>query len=203
MSEKNYPAISILVIFVVLIIILGFIFYRPNNTPQPLSIYKVDPSGSITPTTGQEPIIHYWRSYENKEYNFTLAVPKNWNEQEYKAQLNGGAFIAFSPDSLPCETCTYFGDGFFSIRVYNEKSYPELYAEFQKRMKNLGKHADYRGVYLGEKVGVAFANTVAVEHQGWVYEVALDKDDGKADINNSPIFKHVLASFKFTTLFNN
>lgn len=175
---------------------LGVVFYlkSPIFHPQLKSI--------ISPTKvpeASEPDIDAWTTYSNKKYNFAIEVPAKWHEQDYSAFFgNNSALIAFSPKPLPCEMCSYLHDGYFSVRIYNEQTDPELYKIYSEKLEDPEKNE----VEIGSKMGVSFANSVAVENQGWIYELSLDKDEGTAKIADSKIFQRVVSSFRFTSIFN-
>jgi hypothetical protein len=135
-------------------------------------------------------------------YNFTAEVPSDWNEEDYMpSYATGGTLIAFSPDPLPCNTCSYYYSGYFSIRIFSQTSDPESYALFTQKVQQLGKNPEYKEANLGNKKAVAFANTIATENQGWVYELSLDRDQGNTNIEESEIFQKVASSFTFINLF--
>jgi len=53
-------------------------------------------------------------------------------------------------------------------------------------------------------MGVSSKNSIAIENQGWAYELLLDKDgDDSKKSSDSKIFQRAISSLKFTGLFNN
>ncbi|HVZ12532.1 MAG TPA: hypothetical protein VG965_05900, partial [Patescibacteria group bacterium] len=155
---------------------------------------------AVSPTVEVEPEVNNWMPYNNDKFNFSINVPDGWKSQDYSSQANGGAQIAFSPNSLPCDTCTYFYDGFFSIKIYNQKTSPDAYADYQQRLAFIGKKEGYQQIKIGAAQGVLAANTVALASQGYIYELSLDEDHGSKNAVDSKIFMNVLSSIKFTGL---
>ena len=86
------------------------------------------------------------------------------------------------------------------MRIYNEKTDPDYYKDFQARMANIGKVEGYQGIQLGENKGVLSANTLAIEHLNNVYELTLDTNAGNSKVNDSKLFQHAVTTFKFTGL---
>lgn len=166
------------------------------------STYALSPTP--TPPGAAEPEVTSWKTYHNDKYNFALDMPADWHVQDYSAFFNNkGTLIAFSPTPLPCETCSYLHDGYFSVRIYNQQTDPQLYDIYKQNVAKLGNDANYRQVTIGSKPALLYGNIVTVENQGWLYEFSLDKDDGKADIMKATIFQRALTSFTFTSLFDN
>jgi len=200
---KNDQLITALIgILLCILLILGaviFISFRPQKPIEPFSTFSLTPSPSLSP--GTEPEVASYKIYLNDSFYFSLAMPEEWFVQDFsKAHPQGGSIVAFSPEKLPCESCTYFRNGFYSIHIYNKTSFPEQYAAFQQKMAAVGKHKDYRAVQIGGRDGVFSPDSVAVEHQGWVYEFRLDKDIGKKNIAESKILVKALTTFQFTGL---
>jgi hypothetical protein len=206
MSEDKHKFILVASIaLLILCIAVGAIYYRgPKiNVDELKSSLDLNPKASGSASI--DPIVTAWKVYSNPQYQFTITVPDSWNIVDYtRAHPNGGTLLAFSPDQLPCDTCSYLRNGYFSIRIFNQKTYPEYYAQFAQRPLKVGKDPAYREVMIGNKKGIAFANTVAIEDKGWVYEFALDRNDGKDSYMDSEIFQKVVLSFSSTdTLFDN
>lgn len=200
-NDRQYLLLFILPVIVVSIFIAFFAFRQQNDALKPLSTLDVNPSDSTSEGITVDPVVKGWRTYAHTQYSFSLEVPMDWNEQEYlPLQPTGGTLIAFSQDTLPCKTCSYFRDGFFSVKVYSEKSDPDFYRDFMQRSQSVGKREGYQGVVLGGKNGVLFGNVAAVENQGWVYEISLDTNDGNGKIIDSQIMQKVLSSLSFTHL---
>ena len=203
MSEENRSAtLFILIVVALFLFFLGIIFFlsQGKDALSQLSTFNVEPTQKQTPSG--EPEVTSWRVYAHPTYNFTVEMPEGWNVQDYAAAYgNNGTRVAFSPDPLPCETCSYFYSGHFSIRVFNHQTDPESYAMFAQRVNAIGKNPAYKEALLGTTKAVAFANTITTEQQGWVYELSLDKDQGAKDIMTSKIMQKVASSFAFTNLF--
>lgn len=206
MEEKVSGAwIFVAIITGVVLIAVGMlILHKPSNI-QPESTYSLDQKKPAAQKGFSDPLVDSYRTYSNQTYNFTIDVPATWHEQEYPSpQPNGGFMVAFGPDDLPCKTCTYFRNGFFSIRLFNQKSDPDYYKDFQVRLQNAGKAKDSQAVQLGKYKGVISGNTVAFDHLDWVYELSLDANDGNLGVNDSKIFQRAITSFHFIELiFNN
>ena len=206
MYKPQSTILTVLFIAAIGLLIAGFVISQKKDTTQaqdikPVSTYDVNPSPNVSPTVVPEPEIMAWRAYGNESYNFSIEVPDGWRVVDYSSLYpSGGTVIAFSPDPLPCKTCTYFRDGFFSIKIYNERTDPIFYTNFKQRMQGLGKKKEYLQFQVDGKTGVYFSNIAAVENQGWVYEFSYDKEKGSGDAVASKIFQHVLSSFKFTKL---
>lgn len=202
MSEKQNAVLLMLFILLFGLFVFGLIFYQQQGGQdsfgaQPQSSLVLSPTGK--PPLPPEPKVFSWRTYTNDTFNFTIDVPEGWREQDYVGSYkDGGTLVAFSPDPLPCPTCSYFHNGFFSVRVYSQRSDPVYYADFANRVKSLGKKPGYQGVALDKAQGVAFANTIAVEKNGWVYELSLDRGEGQANIMDSEIFQKAATSFRLT-----
>lgn len=190
-----------IIIGVALIFVGAFILHQKENI-KPESTFSLDkPVSNEQPGPFKDPRVETWRTYSNPTYNFSLEVPADWHEQEYpQASPNGGFIIAFSPNDLPCKTCTYFRNGFYSIRLFNQKSDPDYYKDFASRLANAGKSKELQGVQLGKYKGVISLNTVAFDHEDWVYELSLDAKDGTLSVNDSKIFQHAVTTFRFNEL---
>lgn len=185
-----------------LIIIVGAIYYRSDTTYNIPSTFSLSPTPIPSPTKALEPFVGTWATYNNDKYNFTIDYPSNWIQQEYDQQ--SGFRIAFSPNTLPCKDCTYVHEGYYSVRVYNQKTDSLSYTDFTTRMKNAGKSKDYLLIRIDDKSAVLFANTVALENNGWVYEISLDTNNGNENVIDSKLFQKAATSLKFTyLLFNN
>ncbi len=203
MTEKRQIQLLISLIVVGLLVILSIIFYPQQvarkDVPQ-VSTYSLSPTQGISPTPEAE--ITEWKSYSNDTYHFSITVPEKWYIQDYAgATVNGGTLIAFSPDKLPCPTCTYFFNGYFSIKIYNQKTDPGFYALFKERMNASSKDKNYQAIALNKDKGVIASNTLALEHEGWIYEFSLDIDQGKKKISDSKVIQKVISSISFTNLF--
>lgn len=203
MNDKKY----FLIIMGVLLLVAGFIVYgvmssQTASLPKPVSQLVLSPSPFQSPTPAPEPVVSSWRTYSNEQYNFTLEVPEGWVEQDYARNYpNGGTVVAFSPDSLPCATCTYVSEGYFSVRVYNQKTQPDQYEAFIERIKKIGKDPNYKQVALDRKPGVYSGRTISIENERWVYELSVDKPNIEA--LESYIFQRAATTFKFTFLLFN
>ena len=202
-SAKVYWIIVTVAVFA----LLGLMFVLACKPGKQENVFQSNLvlSPMISPTTpASEPVITSWKTYSNDTYNFTIWYPDGWNQQDYSSfYQNGGTLIAFSPDSLPCPTCSYVKNGFYSIRIYNSNTDPEPYSEFTKRMQLIGKNKDYFAAKMDGASGVYSGKTIAVENKGWVYEVTLDKDLGQEKAFDSKIFKQSAESLKFTNLIFN
>jgi hypothetical protein len=205
-NKVLFTTLSMLaVISIVLIIVATNISGKKDMAKEedmkPVSTFDLNPSPKVSPTPIPEPEIADWRIYSNDQYNFSIEVPQDWYQEDYSSLYQtGGTVIAFSPTKLPCKTCTYFRDGYFSIKIFNQQTDPIFYTAFTERKNNLGKNKEYIEIQLDKKPGVYFANIADVENQGWVYEFSFDKDQGKANAIESKIFQHVLFTMKFTKL---
>lgn len=203
--NAKYGLISVLLLLgVVAAVIVGVIYFPRQDQVEFKSTY--DPNGAV-PTVAVSPtpeqLIFQWDPYDNSEYNFSLEYPSGWQEVDYKAVYkNGGTLIAFSPTALPCPTCSYIKDGYFSLKIYNAKTSPQDYTEFQKRVAGMKQSKEYLGIQLDGAPGVFYGKLATVENNGWVYEFSLDKDRGTSTDNplESKIFLHALTTFKFTNL---
>ena len=148
--------------------------------------------------------IQAWVPYDNATHNVSFNVPAGWNIQDYSVFINnGGGFVAFSPRQLPCSTCSYLNDGYFSLRIFNQQTDPSLYALFAERVKKSQEDpTGFKNIKLDEKTGLVYQNTAAVENDGWIYEISLDENGGVDPIENNPIMKQIFTSWKFTKLFH-
>ena len=206
MSKQQITILTILLIAALFLIISGTIVSQKKDQIQSpeiksVSTFDISPSPKLSPTAEPDPIVNEWREYNNEQYNFSITIPSDWNVEDYASLYpSGGTLIAFSPTRLPCKTCTYFRDGYMSIKIYNEKTDPIFYTNFKQRMSNLGKKKEYFQFQIDNKTGVYLANVAAIENQGWVYEISYDKDKGTADAIQSKLFQKILSSFKFTKL---
>ena len=205
MTEEKMRVVFVLLFFFLIgLIVLGiFYMYKPGINDEAIRAAQ-----GISPTIPQgdtpEPTVSQWRTYTHPVYNVSFTIPDGWNEQDYAAlQQQGGALVAFSPSELPCGSCSYIRNGYLALRIFNPTTDPEYYTLFQNRVKALGKNKAYSQVSVGEKPAIRAGNTIAVEHNGWVYEFTLDKNTGTATIDGSSIFKQVINSVKFNeNLFN-
>lgn len=197
MSDAGRYIFISLVFLLIGVIIVGVIYAQKQKLDSTLpSVTKSSDSLSATP--GPDPEITEWKAYTNAPYRFSLTVPAAWYSQDYQAMHpSGGTLIAFGPDPLPCSDCSYIRNGYLSLRIFNEKTDPEYYALYANRVKLLGRSKEYKEAVIGEKHGVATDTTVAVEQNGWVYEFTLDKNDGKAKIEDAAIFNRIVNSLTF------
>jgi hypothetical protein len=204
--SDNYKATlyTAIVIGIVLVAVGALIHYRSTSI-KPESTFDINhPASQSATTVTAEPLIDAWRTYINSSYNFSVDVPSEWKEQGYPAPLPSGSFlVAFGPDKLPCRTCTYFRNGYYSVKIYNQTTDPDYFKDFEGRMANVGKSKDFIGLTLGEYKGVLNGNTVAFDHKDWIYELNLDANNGSMSINDSKIFQRAVNSFKFTGLLFN
>jgi len=204
-ENKTYYIPFFIPVIALIVIAFGLMIYFQKKVPL-----SAGPSGSGFSLTGtpavsgaktEEPLVLKWVTYQNAKYYFSLEVPEGWKQQDYAAfYTNGATVIAFSPNDLPCGTCSYFQDGYFSVRIYNEKTSPELYSRFAEIKKALGKVKEVIPVTIAGHTGALYENTISVEYNGWVYEFVLDKDKGNASIGESKIFQRVANSLQFTDL---
>ena len=205
---KKYASTLYTILGIILVAAIFFVIYHPptfTKSIKPTSTLDLNPIPStIASEISAEPTIGAWKTYTNDQFGFTINVPDGWYLQQYTSISNKGeTLIAFSPNPLPCQTCTYIHDGYFSIRIYNQTTSPIYYEDFQQRIKSAGRQKDYIPVSIDKKPGVLYANTVAFEYQGWVYEFSLDTDDGKANINNSQLAQKILTSMNFNNVIFN
>lgn len=207
MQEEKISGAWIFVTIIsgIILIAAGVLILRRDESIKPESTFSLTPTTSVQNSGFKEPYVDSWKTYNNATYNFTIDVPSTWQQQEYPSpQPNGGFMVAFGPDKLPCSTCTYFRNGFYSVHLYNQKSDPDYYKDFQARLQNAGKSKDLQGVQLGKYKGVISGNTIAFDHNDWVYELTLDVQNGTLGINDSKIFQKAVTSFHFSELlFNN
>ncbi len=202
--QKGASIVSF-IFLIVLIVIAGVVIYNNKSTPEMPSSFSLSPTPIVTiqPTKAPDPIVTTWTTYSNDKYSFTLNIPDGWSQQEYTPE-SGGMIVAFSPDkNLPCGTCTYVHDGYFSIKIFNGTTDAPAYKDFITHSQNIGKNAEYVGIQLDGIKGVLYANTVAVENHGWVYEASLDTNNGNDKVLNSQIFQKAASSLKFTYLIFN
>lgn len=199
----KHTAIAGAILIVVLLSIVGAVIYgQSGNTINTTSTLVLSPTPSLSPTKTPEPLITSWKTYQNDTYNFSLSVPDSWNQQEYTPQ-SGNFQIAFSPNSLPCSTCTYVHEGYFSVKIFNQKTDAQAYTLFTQRKQSVGKSNDYKEVQLAGKTGVMNSNSIDLENNGWVYELSLDKDNGTDQVTDSQIFQKAALSLQFTNLLFN
>lgn len=184
------------------VLFLGFMFYSPKNSDKStVSTYSWSSSPALSQIPTGEPEVDSWVPFTNDTYLFSMNVPEGWKSQDFQASHpKGGTLIAFSPNDLPCDTCTYIHDGYFSLKIYNAKTDPQAYADFQTKMKNVGKNPEIQGVYIDQKVAELSGSSVAVENQGWVYEFTLDANPENKKLLETKIFQKWVTSFRFTGL---
>lgn len=201
--------LQLLLLFVIIvpILILGALFSintfsKPQKEDVSISSLVLDPSPTVPEEVStKDPEVTTFRLYNNDPYNFTLTVPSDWKEADYsKTRPGGGTLIAFSPSPLPCDSCTYFHDGYLSVRIYNQKTSPQEYAVYMKASQSVGKSKEYQPVLLDNKKGIFSEHNLFIENNGWVYEFVFDKDNGKAKITESPLFQKIVTSVKFTNI---
>ena len=187
-----------------LLSLIGIMIYYlmpTKKSVETISTFSLSPTSPPAQKTPTEPLVEKWQVYANEQFNFSLQIPDKWHVQDYaKIYPNGGTLIAFSPDPLPCDTCTYFRNGYFSLRLFNEKSSPESYILYTQRMKAVGKNKEYQGVKIKEATGVMSANLLAFEHEGWVYEFSLDYNNGSMRIIDSSLMQKIILSISYTGL---
>ena len=203
MEGKNTVAWVSALLVIAGIGILGFLFYyHPNEANPTFSSIVLSPTPEISGAQiAADPEVTSWKPYDNPTYLFQINVPEGWDIQDYKDNFqHGGTLIAFSPTALPCSTCTYVHDGFLSIKIFNASTDAASYANFQTKLKSVGKDPQVLGVYVDQKVGVMVGSSIDVENQGWVYEFNYDVNNGEAKPFDSKLFQQMLSSFQFTGL---
>ena len=196
--EKHAPLISLFIV-IMLLFVGGFFLYH-QNTPTPVaSTFVLTPSPIATPTKPPEPVVTTWTTYKNDKYNFTINYPDGWNQQEFTLP-SGGFLVAFSPTSLPCATCTYVHEGYYSVKVYNQTTDPKTYADYAAAKQTLGKSKDVIAIHMGGIQGILYGNTAAVENHNWIYAVTLDSNNGTDNALSSQLFQKAASSLQFTYL---
>ncbi len=196
-NKSQYTALLALLGIIIVLGVVGLLVYQKSVTYQPQSTLNLGPT-TAPKKASAEPPVDTWKTYNNDKYNFAIGAPDTWQQQEY--DQNGGMLVAFGPNSLPCVTCSYLKNGYFSVKIFNQKSDPDYYKAFQAKMSNIGKTKDYQGITLGKDKGVMTSNTIDIEDRTWVYELSLDANGGNEKISDSKIFQKAMSSFKFTGL---
>lgn len=196
---NKYTTLGGFILLAVVTLIIGTMIYHSNNAYSTVSTFSLSPTPQVTPTKTPEPIITSWDIYTNDKFNFTISYPQGWNHQEYKGPY-GATLIAFSPDDLPCSNCTYIHNGFFSIKIFNQKTDQQAYTDYTASKQQVGRNAQYIPVQLDGKPAVVFENTVALEYNGNVFEFVLDTDNGNDKATDSKIFQKAVLSLHFTNL---
>jgi hypothetical protein len=188
-----------IMLFVLLgVIVVGVLYAQKQKLDSTLPTIATT-ANSLSATPGPDPQIATWKVYTNPLYRFSLNIPADWYIQDYQAMHpSGGTMIAMGPEPLPCGDCSYIRNGYLSLRIFNEKTDPEYYALYANRVKLLGRAKEYKQAVIGDKTGIATATTIALEQNGWVYEFTLDKNDGKANIDDSEIFRKIVNSLTFS-----
>lgn len=186
--------------FVVLgIVLVGFFLYHKNDPLPVSSTFVLTPSPVLSPTQAPEPVVTSWTTYKNDTYNFTIDVPDGWNQQEITPP-SGGLIVAFSPNALPCKTCTYVHEGYYSVRIFNNTTDQQAYADFTSKMQAIGKSKEILPIKLNNVTGFLLGNIAAVQNHGWVYEVVLDTNNGNDKALDSQLFQKAASSLAFTYL---
>lgn len=158
------------------------------------------PAKQTVKQTSGEPVVYSWEKYDNDKYQFSLDIPEGWHKQEYNVEPPyGGTIIAFSPNSLPCGTCSYIRDGFFSIRIYDQNSAPGDFALFAQRYKS-NDAKDFRKINIAGGVGILTASAISATHENKIFEMSLDNYNKEANISTSQIFSKFVFSLTFTDL---
>lgn len=201
MSDNFKATLYTVIVIGIVLVAVGLLIHYKQSDIRPESTFDFNAPQKNTQATIKEPIITDWRTYANSSYNFSVDVPSNWQEQEYPSPMPSGTFlVAFGPEKLPCKTCTYFRNGYYSVKIYNQTSDPDYFKDFEGRMANVGKSREFIGIQLGDYKGVINGNTVAFDHKDWVYELNLDASNASMKITDSQIFQRAINSFKFTGL---
>src|SRR5206468_218448 len=100
-------------------------------------------------SNSSDPDIQTWTPYENTTYNIGFDYPADWNTQDYSSFYNtGGGFVAFSPDELPCSSCSYLNNGYFSFRAYNQTTDPALYNLYLSKTKKVENDPTYKKISM-------------------------------------------------------
>lgn len=181
-------------------LLVGFMLYHKSSPPPPTaSTFVLTPSPILTPTKPPEPMVTSWTTYKNDKYNFTINVPEGWNQQEFPLPI-GGFLVAFSPNALPCATCTYVHEGYYSVKVYNQTTDPKAYTDYTAAKQTLGKSKDVIPIHMGGLSGILYGNTAVVENHNWIYAVTLDNDNGTDSALSSQLFQKAASSLQFTYL---
>jgi len=198
MSESGGRIVVVSLTLIIIVVILVAVFSAQKQKLDTTLPGVPTPTDSLLSSTGPEPEIAEWKKFTNEQYHFSITYPEKWYVQDFQ-ELHpaGGTLIAFGPDELPCGNCSYNRNGYLSLKVYNEKTDPELYAFYTMRVKAIGKSKDYRQVSFNNLQGVATDTTVTLEHNGWVYEFTLDKNNGSAKVDTAPIFQKIVSSLSF------
>jgi hypothetical protein len=200
-GEKYYIIFLLFLLLAGIFVMIQIQFFqqKPGNTGNKLSTFSLTPT--ITVQVKQEPRVDSWQRYSNATYSVSFDIPKEWQQQDYaKFYPDGGTLLAFSPDPLPCDTCTYFQNGYFSVRIFNQQTDPVLYEAYLQKVQAVGKNKDYQVVAMGGEQGILAGSTITVAHQQWIYEFALDVNQGTMPVTDSKIFQKAVSSVAFDTL---
>ena len=199
--DKSYiPVLGFLIFFTIIVVGIVLFFSQQKTESVPLSSFSLSPTTpQATPSFSSEPVVTTWQTYENAPHEFRIQYPSGWQTQEYPSQT-GSMRIAFSPDQLPCGTCSYNQNGYFSILIYNTDTDPLLYSTFMERMGKVGKVAGYIPITILDSQGVFSENSAAFEYKGWVYDFVFDAHKSTLHPAESKIFQKALSSFEPTGL---
>lgn len=197
MEKQNQIILYVFVIASVLLV--GFMLYHKSSPTPPPSTFVLTPSPILTPTKTPEPVITSWTTYKNDKYNFTIAFPDGWKQQEFTLPT-GGFLVAFSPNALPCSSCTYIHEGYYSVKVYNQSTDPKLFADYSAAKQSLGKSKDVLPIHMGGLSGILYGNSAVVENHNWIYAVTLDNNNGTDSPLSSQLFQKAASSLQFTYL---
>ena len=196
---EKYNGLIGLGIFVIFFVIIGFFVYHQNQPTLVTSSLVLTPSPAVSPSPTTPPQVDSWHTYTNSTYNFTIDAPTGWNQQEF-TPATGNFIVAFSPNTLPCATCTYVHDGYFSVIVYTQQTDPQRYKAYTQNMQNAGKDKNIIPVTLEGIHGILVGNEISIPNHGYIYELSLDTNDGNDSALKSDIFKHAANTFHFTYL---
>lgn len=204
MNDQQYISVGIVTILGIglLVFVITFFLPKPQTFQSSLDVIASPTSTPTGVSLGDEPDITEWKAYTNEKYSFSIDVPLGWNSEDYSAFFNNGStLIAFSPTQLPCATCSYVHDGFFSIRIYNKQTEPLLYTTYEQNFKKSENSKEYQRITVDGKPGFIFANTATVTTKEWIYEFSLDKNNGTEKVLDSKIFQRAVSSLRSTKLF--
>jgi hypothetical protein len=201
-----YKTLIVLVIIFSIPVIILVAKNKQENLPpvQFQSGYELTPTQAVSKLPAQkivEPDVSVWEIYNNDNLQFKISYPKDWHQQEYKVDPPyGGKIVAFSPNNLPCSSCSYVRNGYFSIRVFDQTDAPGDYNLFLQRLQSNGGEG-FKKINFGGGIGILTSNTISVEHENKVFEMSLDNlNKNNMQVLDSKLFQKFALSLAFTNL---
>lgn len=205
--KPNFIIILLSVFLIIAVLIAGFFAYQTQNLVKELNTVKIvsvpTAIATVVPTSTPDATID-WKTYTNKEYNFTIKYPSDAKLRVSQTESNDRMLVvAFDSPNAVFDHLFKSGGYSFQISMQTQKNFNTLdeYLLFQK------EHSMYEDVlpktYNNVK-GYAFKNDKGYPGWNFTFRGFLTKNnDLYYTINyftddSVDTFDQILSTFKFT-----